>query len=30
MEIEYFFNPEKIEEFKKFEEVAKTKIAILR
>ncbi len=29
MEIEYFFNPEKVEEFKKFEEVAKTKIRIL-
>ncbi|MEM7819060.1 MAG: glycine--tRNA ligase [Candidatus Aenigmatarchaeota archaeon] len=29
MEIEYFFNPEKANEFEKFEEVAKTKIRIL-
>ncbi|MEM7825240.1 MAG: glycine--tRNA ligase [Candidatus Aenigmatarchaeota archaeon] len=29
MEIEYFFNPEKANQFEKFEEVAKTKIRIL-
>ncbi|MGC8812469.1 MAG: glycine--tRNA ligase [Candidatus Aenigmatarchaeota archaeon] len=29
MEIEYFFNPEKIEEFDEFEEFSKTKIRIL-